>query len=561
MSNSPIMDLDQNHVIINTKVTVGKSYSSRGWALSRKDIHDWIPVEEFERNCKVFIDGICSDAILRFNPRLFYESDDLSFYLKELYDKGCSKNQIPMKIKVNKCNLYKNMPPLDKYLNVKFIDTNLRVGKSYSSGGWQLSREVVSEIFPLEEYGEVYSIFINDIESNAKLNTQFRLFYKSNELSKYLEDLYYENANEKIPARIIFECTSNSGNEEEVIVEDEKASESSGDCICTICGGNYDENDLLNVDSNFSGFCPLCLEKILALDSYNKIKESSLSKFVKKEFIKEKFDSNFTQIWDSLIKFNFITPFGDLFKLNDNEDIEKTYSKYLSVPMDNEHISKKRNKSKILDFINEDEDEDEKDEVCSVCGNALSESEIEKCDDCKDKSLASEYLKRIVTKVPYEKSFSRIDLKGSGISRLDFDLIIEKLLTYGLISSESDYVYKLNNVNYLNDFVSKYADTPYKLQINYVNDDDSNVLSVSKKDLASEERIDSLIKWKNYSDYVSFKKGQYEFIAVQFKHEGNFLYSKPFGTSYEAKIEAIHYLNSLGLIELVKNDDIRLQFG
>ena len=93
MSNSPVMDSDQDYVIINTKVTVGKSYSSRGWALSRKDIHDWIPVEEFKRNCKVFINGICSDAILRFNPRLFYESDDLSFYLKELYDKGCYKNK------------------------------------------------------------------------------------------------------------------------------------------------------------------------------------------------------------------------------------------------------------------------------------------------------------------------------------------------------------------------------------------------------------------------------------------------------------------------------------
>lgn len=121
MSNSLITDFDQNTSIINTKVTVGKSYKSKGWALSREDIHDWIPVEKFERECKVIINDICSDATLRFNPRLFYESDDLSFYLKELYDKGCSKHKIPMKIKVPKSNFYKNMSNMDKYGTVNFI--------------------------------------------------------------------------------------------------------------------------------------------------------------------------------------------------------------------------------------------------------------------------------------------------------------------------------------------------------------------------------------------------------------------------------------------------------
>ena len=71
MSDSPIRDFDQDHVIITTEVTVGKSYSSRGWALSRTDIHDWVPAEEFERDCKVIIDDISSEAVLRFNPRLF----------------------------------------------------------------------------------------------------------------------------------------------------------------------------------------------------------------------------------------------------------------------------------------------------------------------------------------------------------------------------------------------------------------------------------------------------------------------------------------------------------
>lgn len=583
MVNSSIWDSDQNYVIIDTKVTVGKSYSSRGWALSRKDIQDWIPVEEFERNCKVIIDDICSDAILRFNPRLFYKSDELSFYLKELYDKGCYKNQISMKIKVNKSNLYKNISQIDKFINLKYIDTHLRVGKSYSSKGWQLSKDVVVHLFPLEEYDEVYSICINGIKSSAKLNTQFRLFYKSDELSEYLENLYYENPNEKMPAKIIFEYDSNHIGKSEVIVEDssaeilsnkddnficnsevivedsstEKLSNSENISICSICGSKYSENDLIGVSNNFLGFCQLCIEKIIALEAYNKIKNSSFSKFVKQEFIEEKFTSNFNQIWELLLKFNFLIPFGDLFKLVDNEDIEQNYSKYLSNSSKEHVIPKKRKKQKILELIEESDGND--DEICVVCGKILSESEIDKCDLCKDKALASDYLKRIVTKVPYEKNFSRINLMGSNISRLDFDLIIDKLLNYNLVLSESDYIYKLNDLDFLNDFVNKYSNSPYTLQINYVNDD-SEILKISRKDLASEERIDSLIKWKNYVDYVSFKKGRYEFIYVQFKQDGNFLYSKSFRTSYEAKIEAIHYLNSLGFIELIKNDDISLKF-
>jgi len=586
MSDSPIRDFDQDHVIITTEVTVGKSYSSRGWALSRTDIHDWVPAEEFERDCKVIIDDISSEAVLRFNPRLFYESDELSSYLKELYDNGYSRYKVPMEILIPKNNFFTNVDSIEEYLNIGAVDTELLVGKSFSSKGWQLSKDVVEKLFPVEAYNREYLINIDNIYSNAKLNLQFRLFYKSNELSNYLEELHNINPRDKIPAKIIFnddwdskEDVKISEENSEVVnknidddfdspdnvnVQEDDATSVQVDIdkdvvnrnLCKICGQLYSTNESSS-DKRFSDLCPCCVEKILALEAYNKIKESSLSNFIKKEFIEDKFASNFNQIWDLLLKYDFLATFGELYKLNCNESINQHYSKYLPDNPDINISSKKRNRDKILELMGKEE-ETEDENVCIVCGKTLSSDEYEKCESCSDKQLATEYLHDIVDLVPYGVNFSKLEFMGSNMGSLNAELVLNKLVQYELLLFDGNLFYRFNEVNFLNDFIKKYSENPYVIQVNYESAD-SNIPKISKNDLSSEERIDSLIKWKNYGDYVSFKKGQYGFTSVQFKQDGAFLYSKGFGTSYEAKIEAINYLKSLGKLILVDSSEIKLQ--
>ena len=560
MSGSPIRDLDQDYKIISTEVTVGRSYSSRGWALSRKDIHDWIPVEKFERDCKVIINDISSDAILRFNPRLFYESDELSSYLEDLYERGYSKYKVPMDIIIPKNNFFTNIDSIESYLQVGTVDTNLLVGKSFKSKGWQLSKDLVSKFFPTEEYGGEYRIVINEIQSNAKLNLQFRLFYKSNELSEYLEELHYENPRNKIPAKIIFDNSdynySNDievNDEKEVFDDDNMDTQDLSQHSCKNCGQYITSTD------DRLDLCPLCLEKIQSLEEYNKIKNSSLSKFVKKEFVEDKLGSNFNQIWVLLLKYEFLTPFGELYKLNGNELIEQNFSKFLQDNQEEHFSSKKRNRDKILELIEESEEDSINEEnVCIICGEELADNEIDRCELCNDKLLATEYLHDIVTLVPYGKNFSKLDVNGLNLPNLNTELVLNKLVKYELLLFDGYLSYKLNGVTFLNEFIEKYAKNPYVLQVNYEYDG-SNIKKISKNDLSSEERIDSLIKWKNYADYVVFKKGQYGFVSVQFKQEGAFLYSKGFGTSYEAKIEAINYLKSIGKLILVDDAEIKLE--
>ena len=558
MSNSPIRDLDQDYEVISTEVTVGKSYKSRGWALSRNDIHDWIPVEEFERNCKVIINDISSDAILRFNPRLFYESDELSSYLEDLHYKGYSKYKIPMDIIIPKNNFFRNIDSIEKYLKVETVDTSLLVGKSFSSKGWQLSKELVSKLFPAEEYAGEYSIIINNINSNAKLNLQFRLFYKSNELSEYLEELHYENPRNKIPAKIIFdnydESFINVEVEDNNVVPDDIDKGDVTQKSCKNCSQSY-SIDQSNFDEMVD-LCPVCIEKIQALKEYNNIKNSSLSKFVKKEFIEEKLGSNFNEIWNLLLKYDFLVPFGELYKLNGNDSLEQNFSKFLQD--DEIRVSpKKRNRDKILELIKEPEETNEE-TVCIICERTLADNEIDRCELCNDKLLATEYLHEIVNVLPYGKHFSKLDVNGLNLPNLNTELVLNKLVKYELLLFDGYLSYKLNDVTFLNEFIDKFAKTPYVLQVNYESDG-FNIQKISKNDLSSEERIDSLIKWKNYSEYIAFKKGQYGFMSVQFKQEGTFLYSKGFSTSYEAKIEAINYLKSLGKLILVDDAEIKLE--
>lgn len=562
MLKSPIIDLDQNYVLLTTNVTIGKSYSSRGWALSRQDIHEWIPVEKFERKCKVLINNICSDAILRFNPRLFYESDELSFYLKELYDTGWSKGKVPMSIKINKNNLFSELDSIEQYLDVNYIETELSVGKSYKSKGWQLSKDVVSKIFPAGEYGDKYSICIENIESKAKLNLQFRLFYKSDNLSEYLEELFHKNPRDKVQAKIIFKITSEDN---ENFHKEQIINSSSELGVCSVCGKKY-EVIVDSLDDNYlSDICLDCIEKVKVLRVYNEIKNASFSNFVKKDSIKEKFGSNFEEIWSLLIKYDFLIPFGDLFKFNGNESIENTYAHYLLGTDSKPHkdYSKRRNRRKILELIDEEEQEFKinlEEPTCIKCGCILGDSNNGvQCESCMDKSLATDYLQKIVTEIPYGGNFSKSDLIDLGVESFESEMYIKKLLNYNLISSNAEDSYKLNDVSFLNDFVKKYSDSPYQLQIGYINDN-SNVLKISKDDLNSEEKIDSIVKWKKFSQYISFKKGQYGFVSVHFKQDGRFMYSKGFNSSYEAKLNAIYYLNSLNKIIFIVDGEMRLQF-
>lgn len=259
---------------INTFVHLGKTMNEvpKGWALKLEDIADFIPVLRYEFECYIQINNVISPCRLRINPRLFYKGAPLRDHLaaQRLIDK---ERPIPLELKFNKKELDKSLDEFDKG-NLDYIDTKLTVGKSYSSKGWGLSKDVVSKIFPLDAYNYLFPVYIDGIPAETRLNLQSRLFYSSKELSRELKRLNKIDSKQKVDARIIL-----NENYLEELKSLKKGQQS--DRTCSICGENLDK------DSE-SSKCFDCLDKELTVLKLKKILEffKPLETFYEEDLIK-----------------------------------------------------------------------------------------------------------------------------------------------------------------------------------------------------------------------------------------------------------------------------------
>ena len=105
---------------IDTKLLVGKSYNSKGWALSKDVVSKIFPVDAYNYMFPVFIDGIPAETRLNMQTRLFYNSHALSGELEKLY-KIDSKQKVNARIILNEeyLDLLKSMKKIN-YNNFPF---------------------------------------------------------------------------------------------------------------------------------------------------------------------------------------------------------------------------------------------------------------------------------------------------------------------------------------------------------------------------------------------------------------------------------------------------------
>lgn len=587
---------------ISSKVKVGKSFSSKGWALNRKDFFDFIPVEKFEGLCEIQIGNLVFEAKITFNPRLFYESADLEDHLEKLYLDGMKDIKVPLIIYFSEDKLFKNVDSKyeDTFLNQ--VDTSLRVGKSFKSKGWQLSKGVVSRFIPIKEYEGKYDILVDNIPAKAKLNLQLRLFYKSNELSNYLKELYKIDPKQKIDVTIklkdsfkdygldgiskektvlaldsvsfirheevnshvnefILDSTveDNVNNQEDNIISSNFTLDDTNTCnICSNILTSIDDSILKNVSIDFPEVCESCLKKIVALNSYYKLKNEYGSSFIRKELANEIWDGeNFEYYWDLLCNYNFLKPLGDLFQLSLNHKIEEEYGTLISSlnnddggnnssstwhEVDDEYITQAENSSDNEDIKN----------YCVICGKTIDEG-LDKCDDCLDKFFAIDYLKRLLPIVSPYSNFNKSYLYEQGFSNLDIELITIKLEKYGLIQRVDEDSYKLNDLSFLNQFLKdcKYDEGELEFSMG------KNV--ITKDAFSSEEKLDKAIVWKRFKHLVEFIRRNDGYL-LQYKFNGQVANMKFFSSSYEAKLAAIQYLESENKLKVFSNEDIRLKF-
>ena len=310
MSERVLLEKDCDCSIL-THVNLGKTIKDvpSGWALNLMDIRKFIPVLRYERECYILIRNIISPCRIRINPRLFYKGTPLKEHLRK--QKRIDPNkEIPIEIKFNKKELDASLNNFNNE-NKNYIDTKLLVGKSYSSRGWALKKDVVSQLLPLDVYNCMFPVFIDGIPAETRLNMQTRLFYSSRELSAELERLAKIDSKREVDARIIL-------NEEYLELTKKLNEEHISDSKCVICGSPLDK------DSKGKK-CFDCLDKELTVLKLKKLLEflSPSETFYEEDLL----DLGYTKGQVRVITYKFdkygliSTNWDESFQLKDNSTI------------------------------------------------------------------------------------------------------------------------------------------------------------------------------------------------------------------------------------------------
>ncbi|MBE6511565.1 MAG: hypothetical protein E7Z75_00230 [Methanobrevibacter olleyae] len=572
-SNSPQSDQETS---IFTLVKVGKSYKSKGWALPRRDISKIIPVEKYEGNCHIEIDGIVAPAIFRVNPRLFYRSNVLSKHLEKL-NKSEPNSKVALEIKLNEKQSYSNF--ISKYLTsepIEFLNTDLPVGLSYKSKGWRINKDVTSRFIPLNEYSGVYDIVVDHISSSAILDVQTRIFYKSDKLSNHLKELHDSNPKQRVNAKIIFDedlvlfdlktdvSEDINNNKQTVLLNNSKEKVKSkgdeniktkNDDNCSFCGNKLPKRlnkNLKELSNEYPNACKTCLEKIYSLGMFYKFQEKTLVKSINKEHMKNKLDlDDFDYTWDLLLKYEMIEPLASNFRLCGNFEIEQEFK----------NLFEEGEKSPELgynpDVIAMGKENGTKIKKCRKCGKELTEDEDEKCNDCIQKELVYDYIMQLLPLFSHVARISKKDLLDDEYPEHKKNIIFSKLVEYGIVKHNSGDIYSLNFES-LVELIKKYGTKKDYYIFDSLNND-LNILFAPHFVTNNEENLDLYFNWDDFKDYVVFRKSL-NLVRVTLKDNKKFVSSESFSNIFLAKLLVVKHLNNLNVINILSEKDTK-KFG
>ena len=197
---------------------------------------------------------------------------------------------------------------------VKIIETNNKVGKSATSGGWSLYKNDIIDIIDYKKYEKHYTAEINGIKFDCRLNINTRLFYNDDEnktLFNYLTKLREEDPDQKITIKIEVPKNGNKTNNNpqyEIIP----------------VGSNWTENkDLL-------GFYNIFTEDYQETPAYNLINDANSNKEYPYFLILD--EMNLSHVERYFADFLSALESGEKIPLYTNNSKDENLKKYLEIP-------------------------------------------------------------------------------------------------------------------------------------------------------------------------------------------------------------------------------------
>ena len=175
--------ISDEYVVVKAKTNYS-SWKNKGWTLGKDDFENILPIRECETKFEMVVDGISAEGSINLGFQLYYDSNEIQEYFKELYEENDSQ-VVDLKID---CESLKNFIS-DDYLepNGSIIITQKSNKSSYNERQWMMNKDIFNYLPFYNGYFDC-NIISNNITSKAKFRIVPKLSYSPNkELQNYLQ--------------------------------------------------------------------------------------------------------------------------------------------------------------------------------------------------------------------------------------------------------------------------------------------------------------------------------------------------------------------------------------
>ena len=200
--NPDVIDIKPPEDYVKVRGMVNfSSWSNMGWTLEKNFFKDFLPIDEFESKCDLWVDDIPASGNIGLTLQLEYTNPVLKEYLKNICDElgieKYSKKEVPIDILINAGgikNVMSDAIPFDDSISL----TQNSNKSAYEDRQWNMDHDFF-QYSPFKKGKVDCKIIVDGFSSDAKFRVLSKLTFSKNEkLQNYLKIHDGEKVNIKL---------------------------------------------------------------------------------------------------------------------------------------------------------------------------------------------------------------------------------------------------------------------------------------------------------------------------------------------------------------------------